>query len=115
MFLDFRSTWQIEFHFFGFALRVLLMICLCVCVLFGFVGHNNITAKWFRDFSSSMWSALQNIKNKECKEETANEKAKRKAMFLSSVCGVSASFPLAMSRVLNVLVILFGLYLGTVC
>jgi hypothetical protein len=58
---------------------------------------------------------LQNPKNKECKEETANEKAKRKAMFLSSVCGVSASFPQVMIRVLNVLVFLFGLYLGTVC
>jgi hypothetical protein len=115
VFLDFRSTWQIEFHFFGFALRVLLMICLCVRVLFGCVGHNNITANWFRDFSSSVWSALQNPKNKERKEQTANEKAKRKAMFLSSVCGVSASFPQVMSRVLNVLVFLFGLYLGTVC
>jgi hypothetical protein len=91
------------------------MICLCMCELFGFVGHTNITAKWFRDFSSSVWSALQNPKNKECKEETANEKAKRKAMFLSSLCGVSASFPQVMSRVLNVLVFLFGLYLGTVC
>jgi hypothetical protein len=114
VFLDFRSTWQIEYHFFGLALRVLLMICLCACVLFGFVGHNNITAKWFRDFSSLVWSALQNPKNKECKEETANEKAKMKAMFLSSVCGVSASFPQAMSRVLNVLVIL-SLPAWTVC